>query len=443
LLTAIALGLFLATACSSGSGGGGGGSVPIDGGATDTTGGGSDTAAGGPDTAGATPLPIDGLAAAMAEVMCGVLVKCPQATDLVFASLETCKTYVAAAGLDEAWVELVADVKAGKVTYDPVKAGQCLAIMGGSCDIYGKGSKAPAACVEVFTGTTADGAACTRDEHCQHRYCQRDPTKHEACPGVCATPGGATAPCIANNGCSGELRCLDGKCGSAKTAAAGQGCAELPCATGLYCDAGEKCQAAIAAAGACTAGLFSCQEGLYCADGDPSGQCVTQGSQGAACTPVLSILGGYESSCAAGLVCVAGDSGSGKSGQCLPRRKLGESCEGRGQCVGIDVECKKAEGAAAGTCVPLPGKGGTCVPPDFAAGIYFTCALPYDCSAAKVCTDPGSEGQPCTLICAHGLTCSKGTCKAKLKLGDACSSSSQCQEGLVCTSKKCAAPVCG
>ena len=70
--------------------------------------------------------------------------------------------------------------------------------------------KAPPGCDKTFVGSTADGAACQRNEECKSTFCKQTATQD--CPGVCTPQVASGADCTRSQECSGALVCSGGKC---------------------------------------------------------------------------------------------------------------------------------------------------------------------------------------------------------------------------------------
>ncbi len=416
---------------------------PADTATSGDTGGGADT--GGPV---GKPVPLEQLEAELLKAMCQSFVNCGGA-DISFASVDSCVAFLGSQFSDsgDSPTSLIAEVKAGKITYDPVAAGNCLAYFATTCGAF-KNGKSPPPCKATFVGKIADGQPCNRDEVCTSGRCEKTGQVSSDCPGKCAQPAKAGGACNSDSDCDGELLCINDKC-AAKGGKAGAACNSESCDAGLFCDYsspdGAKCAALGKVGGACI-GTEACEKGLYCKAADSQGVCTKPTALGGACTALGgsgsgSGPGGGFGECGDG-VCLLKAGGSGGEGLCATKAKLGQPCQGPGQCIGIDTWCP-AEGDGKGTCKLLPAKGKACQQPDFMKGVVFTCQLPFTCDpATKVCVDPPGEGKPCLAFCAPGLDCNQGKCTAKAKAGESCENAN-CASGLECSDGKCAKPVCG
>ncbi|MBI5531717.1 MAG: hypothetical protein HY898_03305 [Deltaproteobacteria bacterium] len=156
-------------------------------------------------------------------------------------------------------------------------------------------------------------------------------------------------------------------------------------------------------------------------------------------------------------------------GTCCAPPKSGEPCwEGKcisGQvCIGPDNTCVKPTAEEGGVCGPgLPcasglacNASGVCVKAGQAkegeacktgeCGGYLTCD--QGTLTCKGFSSSATEGQPCTMFCAHGLVCDleNQVCIVGAGLGEACSAGnygfgSNCNDILSCVNGKCVEPI--
>jgi len=427
LVTSLCLLALSFGACSGSSGGSGG---------SDGAGGGSDASGGGSGGDGGaaqgSPVALDAFGSTILDAACELIVKCGQ-LGFVFTSKDSCKAFLGDELLDSEFAKLRAEVGAGSVSYDAQAAGDCIAAYKAIACEAATGeltSKGPVACRKVFTGKAAIGSSCERDEHCASTSCDR--VKASGCPGKCAELGATGASCQESGDCEGELVCVAGKCAPNVPAAVGASCDGVPCVAGAYCGTGKVCAAQVDAGGACASSDKACKDGLYCSSSGPQQTCAPRLEAGTDCKAA--------DACEPGLVCAGASTGN--PGICKPTAKLGGACTSHVECGAVDVLCKGAE-KGTGACAPLPAKGEACVQADPFAGLIFSCKLPYACDPkSSVCVDPPTVGQACTILCATGLSCTKGVCTAPAGEGGACTKTDQCKDGLVCTASKCATPVC-
>jgi len=325
-----------------------------------------------------------------------------------------------------------------------------------------------------------DGIACTTGDACQSGSCIPGTPDHGQCPdsacgtGTCTTsgcdlvplPGGttcraATDVCDITETCNGSIttcpadavRPATFECQAASCAAGIQemvtncdgtnkACSPAPdvvcepyacsgtaclttctttndCAAGYYCELTDPtllntCQVATGLGQPCSSAAECATTAPYCVDGvccttectDQCGSCGLLGTEGV-CTAVSGDPVGGRPACASdGSVC-------------------GGQCNGvqRSACVFPDaaVECIVAScdpGTNAATVASACNSAGTCVTP-----APVSCS-PYVCDG-DVC------GGDCTSSaeCESGLVCSGGMCIPPYGLGEACTGSGQCESG--------------
>ncbi len=405
-----------------------------------------------PDIAGGTPIPLDQLEAAMFVALCTAMNNC--SSSFGFASLDSCKVFFAVSD-DGGPTDMIVLAKAGKVKYDPVQAGKCLAAFTGSCSALTSG-KAPLACQLAFQGTIEDGQPCDQGEVCKSYYCKKPVAMSFACPGVCAQPLAAGGACQSGDACKGDLLCIGEKCTAPTPGKAGDACSDSSCGPDLYCKSDnttgkQQCTAKGNANDPCEDAV-ACKTGLTCGMVDTVAKCVAQAKLGDPCKIGGGGSGGGAGSggpfanseggpCLGTARCVTKPGGTPGEGVCAAVAKVGEPCIAEGQCFGRDTSCADFKDGK-GTCKLLPAKGAACLQPNFMAGQLFSCLPPFVCDATKkVCVDPPTVGQECMFLCAAGLNCNQGKCMAKAKSGESCQDAS-CIKGLECIDGKCGAPVC-
>ncbi|MGC4088093.1 MAG: hypothetical protein QM756_09380 [Polyangiaceae bacterium] len=102
------------------------------------------------------------------------------------------------------------------------------------------------------------------------------------------------------------------------------------------------------------------------------------------------------------------------------RGKLGAECSGSCDDVGPLLRCQSASG--------LPG-GTIC---------YESDSLECDINASPpTCKPLPAAGEPCALSCQTGFYCDAASCRRQAEEGEACTTLTQCREG-VCENSKCA-----
>jgi len=257
------------------------------------------------------------------------------------------------------------DIAAGRVTYDAVKAGRCIALIEQvpSCK---RSDTAPLAagfddefgefCSKVFTGTVADGGSCFLSEQCVgDSYCARSDAvcspSRQCCAGTCTalTPripvgGDCSMPsssCAPGSFCSGPAS--GPRTCTLPSTVEGTACNSQLCADPLYCDVDATgmgtCKRVVATGAPCNPIADGCDDLRdHC---DPTTRvCTRQIRVGGACDPAL-----YH--------CVRYATCQGTT--CTKRPTAGEACPATGPaCLG-GLTCE----AQTGTCA-LSLVGGAC-----------------------------------------------------------------------------------
>ena len=265
--------------------------------------------------------------------------------------------------------ELIANIEAGLIRYDPEAAERCLALRResfGSCKLLfpEQSEELKQVCNSAFAGTVPLERTCSDDEQCagQNSECNIDETTCDVATGCCTgrcEPLGPEPPAEIGEECD-----LPGR---------------FDCVSGAYCHlATNTCQALIAVGDACSE-EFACVSPALCTldhvGEDPVRRCVIPSGPGEACVS-LNIR-----ACEQGdyfcedddLVCRRRP-GAGNSctpnGECLPyaycnngrcasRPALGDACDGVNgpNCMGA-LTCRNAvcivNTSAGGSMCPLP-----------------------------------------------------------------------------------------
>jgi hypothetical protein len=220
------------------------------------------------------------------------------------------------------------DVKAGKKTYDPHAAGQCLHDLGnilGDCQLTN--DDYPEACDHFLVGAVAAGGACDGSSQCQpgmscrSSTCVVMPTDGQACldyscadglycgDQVCHTKKGAGGSCADTSAACGDNLFCDGNDQICKgRLSAGGDCSGNSggCGDNLYCStlAKQTCQSYPGSGGDCTDSYGSCADGYYC---DTTKHCVAKLGEGQSCTESSQC----QSDKCSSSTCAAGASGCG------------------------------------------------------------------------------------------------------------------------------------
>jgi hypothetical protein len=265
------------------------------------------------------PVAIDDFGARYVDVICAGSARCG-----LYPDAATCKRV-----LVEDFGQLVADVKAGKISYDDAKGGACLGVLAGVGCRESDADQNTTACDEAFKGTKAEGAACVTPAQCVSGGCDF-------------------------SGCSATAACCAGKCLAAPpTVAEGAACdGTSHCATGAVCDGGT-CKRP-GGRGATCRGPFQCQAGLACVTqiGATSGTCGSFpatgqacNTSGGACDSVSDYCDSVTNKCtkrlAVGATCASTDQGcvyyafcDPSTSKCVAFSELDGSCLADGDCLG-------------------------------------------------------------------------------------------------------------
>ncbi len=149
---------------------------------------------------------------------------------------------------------------------------------------------------------------------------------------------------------------------------------------------------------------------------------------------------GSDAQCASG-DCKTTTTNGLSCGTCVKTAKEGEACNvaPTNTACATDLRCdknvcvKNVTIPPGGTCSFTGSPGSNC-----AAGT--ACNAPPTPNATGTCAPIPKEGQPCTTTCDTNLVCSNSVCIARVDVGAACTTNSQCKNGLYCdtTTKTCA-----
>jgi hypothetical protein len=357
---------------------------------------------------------------------------------------------------------LVCDAGSGICRHDPPQLGETCGLLVPCADGLAcfaaqcvKPGAAGGVCDPLVGNSCQSGLVCDAGSH----HCRHDPPQlGETCgllvpcadglacfAAQCVTPGGSGTSCdpLVADSCSGGLVCdLGSHTCRHDPPQQGETCGLLvPCADGLTCYAarcvtpgssGTACDPLVTTS--CEAGLlcdpgsFTCRHdppelgetcGLLvpCADGLAcfAAQCVPPGAAGEHCDPLVA------DSCQSGLVC---DGGSFSCRHDPPQ--LGETC-------GLLVPCAGGLACYAAQCVEQGDSGAACDPL-----VADSCRQGLLCDlGSRTCRhDPPREGETCGLLapCVTGLACVEATCRMPGAANDPCNLlvPDSCQSGLVC-----------
>ena len=336
LLLALLPALHLLAACDVGGGGGGDSDVRW---TPDAT----------VPPASGPPVALDAYCAQYTTLACDTAERCDCLSDFG-ATRAMCRAFVAESCADD----VTRPVAAGTFTFDPARAGRCLAAMAtiaSDCALSERDVLLFDAsfCDTFLVGARRAGEVCDDSDECL------DPLRcHED---RCVALPGAGAPCLSG------ARCADAH----------------------FCDATGTCRAQLPLGSPCAAAPSGCASDLHC--DAVSGLCAADIPAGGAC-------GQAPSWCDSGLYCDA------RSSVCAPYVAAGGECaHARWACAGA-LRCDEATSR----CTPYPGAGQPCSPEGLCAGELF-------CGAGAVCRAPVGLGAACDddRACASDA-CDGGKC---------------------------------
>ncbi len=349
----------------------------------------------GTDTSEPTEIPLDQLASAYSSVYCNRLVTCPNAFDgagllSAFARADP--------GACEAWAarrfasDILRNVEAGLVSYDPSAAATCIANLASSCVL---GTEEDPTCARVFTGRLEQGKLCENDDACQPGlYCAFG--ENWQCGGVCTPSPKLGEPCR-----DAEARCSQ---------------VEGP----AFCNFnGDRCDPR--------------PEPITAA---PGGRC---GGDASPENPGAQVV------CPDRHLCTRLPNASDET--CEPLLEPGAPCDRGGACP-IGTLCRQAgTGASCEAYIVANTVGAACSESPQSAGRLTFCNLflSLGCGATSVCEQRnGLEGETCSgqHPCKEGLYCSgRGFCAQPRRDGEACNLDAGCLSG-ACVSGVCGTPTC-
>jgi len=326
---------------------------------------------------------------------------------------------------------VIADaVAAGRTTWDPVKAKECVGFLTNQGCGFFKNNGDPFAACEALVGAVTNGQACQNDIEC-------------------ATPG---ARCVRRPGSSGNDQCVDFVCQAPVPAG-------TACTNGAFCLPGDHCVRKLNAGNdisACATGAAGqmcdrdqdCDRGFFCNggvnDGSAIGICTAAKAEGLTCRT--------DEECSGELACV-GNIGAA-NGNCRNVRTAGAPCDTNSfssSCYGHQACETPTAGVGTGTCKPAPDAGAAC---GIMGGTPAYCGFFLACDMGT-CVAPGGVGATCGTPavfggfsnnpngCNLGLFCDTeltgqptGTCRVGQPNGAQCASNRHC-ESETCTNMVC------
>lgn len=334
-------------------------------------------------------VPIENVPVEATDVICDIAEECyGRLADRVGGGTQ-CRTDLEGGFANGVVPRWQAAIDAGTTSYDPALASACLdAQRALGCSIFL--AAPPQACRDMFTGTIAEGEACSLSEECAgDAYCAS-----AGCPdvpGTCTARKGNGSACASTDECQDGLACEDQVCRTPASTSGGSCGGD----TGLACPIDEICVTEMeGAAGTCTP-LTTVFDGAL---GDP---CDLRAFD--FCSPDLSCV-------------VTGLAGTEPEMSCAAIASSGGTCNG-----GIPDMCPLGEYCDAqpfmlmfeGTCRPRPTEGQQCVQ----ALSGSVCAQGLDCvmiDGTPTCIEVRANGETCATgqECLSGY-CESGTCAAQ------------------------------
>lgn len=249
-----------------------------------------------------------------AEIVCDAALAC----DCIdHNSHDECLFFVRATECED---DVEEPVNEGRVSFDQVQAGWCLAglrIILADCSL--DDDRWPQACDRLLIGIVAEGDECDDDDECtagldcHHDKCSRLPGQGDQC-------GGEDQICASDLNCADDSTCHP------------YGKTNDPCGDGVYCDDDlycdprtNSCQPMLTVGTDCGHDEYACDDDLYCSPS--TGKCAAYPSSGGDCQD----SGG---DCDDDLYC-------GSEGTCLPQQPSGTDCTDDEQC--LSWECEEAK----------------------------------------------------------------------------------------------------
>lgn len=195
------------------------------------------------------------------------------------------------------------------------------------------------------------------------------------------------------------------------------------CAAGTRCGSDAICHVPGGVGADCT-GLQDCAPELICDGGSASGTSV-----GKCAVPTFADSG---EACSSDADCKDYTTCRASSHKVCVAKSAGQACVYDDGCIAGEY-CVTPDGAATGTCTPVPGDGQPC-----GHGTYCAEGLGCDAVSGNCAALPG-DGEPCALgstgpwLCAADLGCHDGVCGPLPTVDEPCAQGEPaCAEGLGC-----------
>ncbi len=293
---------------------------------------------------------------------------------------------------------------AGKVVYDPAKAGACMTGLASvTCvDLFsGSGNVFGGACDETFSGSVAGGGSCFESEECQvpGAGCQQTGSCNlQCCLGTCINPLPVGSDCTTGS-CEDGAYCVRDSANMINTCEPGD--LNAPCENSWNCDDGLWCDGVSGSLGICRNDL-------------PGG------------APCMN-----DEQCPGAEKCVGDDLVPAIVGTCKTVLAAGDACDGR--CDG-PLWCNQPDNSMAGTCEALAALGASCADSSGRCKSLLWCdALDRTCKAGKTVGATCERSTECEqpLFCDADITgTSPGKCLAPQASGSVCQGGRHCQSSV-------------
>jgi|SRR5580658_1697137 hypothetical protein len=303
-----------------------------------------------------SPGPPDGASMSLGDFCAGFMTATAQSLSRCLGGAES--TWTMEISAQFSCSSLAAAVAAGRVTYDPMEAGACLAAYPTlSCSDLLVG---PTVCAAPLGGTVANGGACLADGDCKGAsYCSGVGHGNASCQGKCAPYIAAGQPCLSTQECAvgftcggvpGSLTCISDRHplanpGASCAAPASPNMPSIQCAPGLSCQLPSfACATTVQEGGACTPGERLCEFFTYC--DSATQKCKSDSGEGGVCGSAPS---GELMNCLPGLYCKL-PSKTSPTGTCATLGAGGAACMGDFECASNSCSSQSTTGTCSAPC---------------------------------------------------------------------------------------------
>jgi hypothetical protein len=309
--------------------------------------------------------------------------------------------------------DVTAAIAGGRLGYDKVAAGACLAGLAETeCRADQPSDATITACLVALSGKVATGKPCFGTFECAAGICPS--VTGDTCPALCpeVAKSGAACSFLSGPDCDARegLRCSGATC--VVPAAKGGACIDNNgCESGSVC-VNEVCGSLRPEGAGCSRDA-SCDKDMFCAGGDEGGICEARLPLGGACGKDPEDTGASlrHVQCADGLVCKGFEltnAGMTSAGVCAAPADLDGACAVEPEGLQLfGTGCRDGLVCNAGKCAKPPAPGEACGP-------HFVCRVSdaYCDAKTTLCTAHKASGEACTgnSECSGGYCGSKGTC---------------------------------